>query len=93
MLPKFRAPSHPGEILQEDFLVPMEISQSQFAKHLKCKPGKINEIVNGKRGITPEMALYLSDALGTTPQFWINLQANFDLWHAKQDHDSVKRIA
>ena len=93
MLPKFRAPTHPGEILQEEFLEPLNISQSMLAKHLKCKSGKINEIVNAKRGVTPEMALSLADVLGTSPQFWINLQMNYDLWHAKQEHRSIRRIA
>ena len=93
MLPKYRAPTHPGEILEKDFLMPMEISQSRLAEHLGCKPGKINEIVNCKRGITPEMALSLSDALGTSAEFWLNLQGNFDLWHAQQEHEKVRKIA
>lgn len=93
MLPKYRAPTHPGEILDEDFLKPMGISQSRLAEHLHCKPGKVNEIIRGKRGITPEMALSLSDALGTSPEFWLNLQSNYDLWHAQQEHESINKIA
>ena len=93
MLPKYRAPTHPGEILGEDFLKPMKISQSRLAEHFECKPGKINEIVNGKRGITPEMALCLSDALGTTAEFWLNLQSQYDLWHAQQEHEEIDKIA
>ena len=93
MKAKKRSPFHPGEILQEDFLIPLGVTQTKLASHLKYKPGKINEIINGKRGITPQMALSLSDALGTSPELWINLQTNYDLWHAKKEHDSIKRIA
>ena len=62
MLPKNRPPAHPGEILARMFLNEMGVTQSDLAKHIKCKAGKINEIVNGKRGISPEMALLLADA-------------------------------
>jgi addiction module HigA family antidote len=93
MLPKYRAPTHPGEILEEDFLKPLSISQSKLAEHFRCKPGKINEIVRGKRGITPDMALNLSDAFGTSAEFWMNLQSNFDLWHAEQEHEAINKIA
>jgi addiction module HigA family antidote len=79
MLPKNRVMTHPGEILQEDFLGPMEISQSDFAKHIGVSFVRINEIVNGKRGITAETAWLFAQAFGTTPQFWMNLQANYDL--------------
>jgi len=79
MIPKNRIPTHPGEILLEEFLVPMELSQVKLAKHISVPVQRINEIVRGKRGITPETAWLLSQAFGTTPQLWINLQTNYDL--------------
>ena len=93
MLPKYRSPTHPGEILSEDFLKPLGITQTRLANHLGCSHAKVNEIVNGKRGVTAETALALADTFGTTPQFWINLQMNFDLWEAQQDHKKRKKIA
>ena len=93
MRPKARAPSHPGEILQRIFLNDMGITQSSLANHLKWKPGKINEIVNKKRGITAETALAFSDALKTTPEFWLNLQSNYDLWRAEQSHTRISAIS
>ena len=79
MLPKNRIPTHPGEILVEDFLKPSGISQVALAEHLDIPVQRINEVVRGKRGVTPETAWLLAGALGTTPEFWINLQANHDL--------------
>lgn len=92
MRPKNRTPKHPGEILQRLFLDDMSISQSQLARHLGWKPGKINEIVNKKRGITAETALAFSDALKTSAEFWLNLQSNYDLWHAEQSHKKIHSI-
>ena len=79
MLPKNRIPTHPGEILLEEFLKPMAISQVAFARHIGVSVQRVNELVRGKRGVSPETAWLLSQAFGTTPQFWINLQSNFDL--------------
>lgn len=79
MLPQNRIPTHPGEILHEEFLRPLEITQVDFAKHLGVPIQRINEIVRGKRGITPETAWLFAQALKTTPEFWINLQTNYDL--------------
>ena len=79
MLPKNRIPTHPGEILLEEFLVPMGLTQVKLAEHIGVPVQRINEIVRGKRGITPETAWLLSQAFGTTPQLWINLQTNYDL--------------
>ncbi len=92
MIPKNRAPSHPGEILDRVFLQDVGLSQSDLANHLGWKPGKVNEIVNGKRGITPETALALADALGTDSEMWLNLQTSYDLWQAKQNHKPIKPI-
>lgn len=79
MLPKNRIPTHPGEILLEEFLKPLGVSQVALAEHLDIPVQRINELVRGKRGVTPETAWLLAGALGTTPEFWINLQANHDL--------------
>jgi addiction module HigA family antidote len=79
MLPENRIPSHPGEILQEQFLEPLGLTQVALSGHLGIPVQRINEIVRGKRGVTPETAWLLAQALDTTPEFWINLQTNHDL--------------
>ncbi len=83
MIPKNRVPTHPGEILLEEFLNPLGITQVQLAKHIGVPVQRVNEVVRGKRGITPETAWLLGQALGTTPQFWVNLQSNYELVMAK----------
>jgi addiction module HigA family antidote len=92
-LPKKRRPTHPGEMLLEEFLNPMELTQKELAEHLGWTPAKMSEIIKGKRGLTAESALSLADAFGMEAHFWLNLQLNWDLWHAAQEHVSVKRIA
>ena len=79
MLPRNRLPTHPGEILLEEFLRPLGLSQVEFAEHIEVPVQRINELIRGKRGVTPETAWLLSQALGTTPEFWSNLQANYEL--------------
>ena len=79
MLPKNRIPTHPGEILLEEFLIPMNVSQVAFAVHIGVPTQRVNEIVRGKRGITPETAWLFGEALGTSPELWLNLQTNYDL--------------
>jgi addiction module HigA family antidote len=79
MIPTNRIPIHPGEILLEEFLSPMGISQHFFAQHLGVPVQRINEIVKGKRGISPESAWLFAQALGTSPEFWLNLQSQHDL--------------
>jgi addiction module HigA family antidote len=79
MLPKNRIPIHPGEVLLEEFLKPLEITQVALADHLSIPVQRINELVRGKRGVTPETAWLLASALGTSPELWLNLQANHDL--------------
>lgn len=78
------APIHPGEILKEEFLTPLEISQNKLAVAVNVPPRRINEIVLGKRGITADTALRLGRYFGTTPEFWLNLQSTFDLENAKE---------
>lgn len=83
MLPNKRVPTHPGQILIEEFLKPLGITQVAFAEHLGIPLQRVNELVRGKRGVTPETAWLLAGALGTTPEFWLNLQANHDLAKAR----------
>ena len=73
------APIHPGEILQEDFLMPMGISQYRLSKDISVPPRRINEIVHGKRAVSANTALRLSKYFGTSERFWLNIQAKFDL--------------
>ena len=72
-------PTHPGEVLSEEFLKPLGISQYRLAKDVSVPPRRINEIVHGKRGISADTALRLARYFGTTDRFWLNLQARFDL--------------
>ncbi|RZB37371.1 MAG: antitoxin HigA-1 [Desulfobacteraceae bacterium Eth-SRB2] len=72
-------PIHPGEILLEEFLKPMRISQYRLAKDISVPPRRINEIVHGKRSITADTALRLGKFFGISPQFWLNLQTRYDL--------------
>jgi addiction module HigA family antidote len=79
MLPKHRVPTHPGEILRHEFLEELGLTQVEFAAHIGVPLQRLNEIVRGKRGVSPETAWLFSAALGTTPEFWLNLQAQHDL--------------
>ncbi len=92
MLPKFRLPTHPGEMLLEEFLKPLGISQAVLARHLGWPYARLNEIINGKRGITAASALDLGDALKTGPEFWLNLQRDWDLWHSKKKHRAIQPL-
>ena len=94
MLPKNRPPTHPGEILLEEFLLPLKLSQEQLVKHLggTWTQPKISAIINQRRSITESIALDFADVFGTTPQFWLNLQLNYDLWHALQGHKKLRRL-
>jgi len=91
MLPENRIPTPPGEVLLEEFLVPMNVSQVAFAAHIGVPVQRVNEIVRGKRGITPETAWLFAEALGTSPEFWLNLQSNYDLVRSRPKRQ-VKRI-
>ncbi len=81
-LPRHRPPTHPGEMLLEEFLKPLGMSQTELALRIHVSYPRINEIVNGKRGITPDTALRLAKLFGTSPEFWLNGQRNWELWHA-----------
>ena len=85
-------PIHPGEILREEFLEPMGISQYRLAKSLSVPARRINEIVHGKRAITADTAIRLARYFGTSPQFWMNLQGRYDLDVAEDRHaDRIKK--
>lgn len=88
MLPENRIPTHPGEILLEEFLRPMGITQVAFARHIGIPLQRVNEIVNSKRGVTPESAWLFARALNTSPEFWMNLQMAYDLAKAKPGQDT-----
>ena len=92
MIPKNRLPTHPGQILLLEFMAPLEITQVAFAQHLGISVQRLNELINGKRGVTPETAWLLASALRTSPQFWMNLQATYDLATHKPDR-SIMPIA
>lgn len=92
MLPEKRIPTHPGEILLEEFLNPLGLSQVAFAAHIGVPTQRVNEIVRGKRGITSETAWLFAEALGTSPEFWLNLQTNYDLVRFRPKRQ-VSRIA
>lgn len=79
MIPENRIPTHPGEMLKEEFLDPMGLPQTALADKLGIPVQRINEIVNGKRGVTPDTAWLFAGAFGTTPEFWMNLQIGYDL--------------
>jgi len=88
-----RQPTHVGEILKEEFLVPLGITQSHLAKALHTSFRAINELVNEKRGMTTEMALKLAKYFGTTPQVWLNIQNQYDLYKVSiKNHDLIKEI-
>jgi addiction module HigA family antidote len=88
-LPTHRAPTHPGEILLYEFLEPMGISQKELAEAIHVPYQRINELVNGKRGITPSTALRLSKYFGNSPDFWLNLQMRWDLYRARKQEEKI----
>ena len=90
MLPSHRPPTDPGEMLLEEFLKPRGLAQVELASRMGVPVQRVNTIVNGKRGITAETAILLSEALDTTPEFWMGLQADHDLWHALKRRAAAK---
>jgi addiction module HigA family antidote len=83
-VPTDRPPTHPGEMLLEEFLTPMRLTQRDLATAIHVSYQRINEIVNGRRGITPSTALRLARFFGMSPDFWMNLQLRWDLYHAQR---------
>ena len=91
MLPTQRAPVHPGEILLEEFLNPLSLTQRDLADAIGVPYQRVNELVNGKRGITASTAVRLGRAFGMTPEFWLNLQAACDLYAVRERERSELR--
>ena len=94
MLPQRRRPSHPGEILRHEFLEPLGTSQQQLANAIGVTRVRVNEIILGKRSLTPDTAFRLAKYFDTTPDFWIGLQMNVDMWEAlqsnKKDYERIR---
>ena len=90
-VPTHREPTHPGEMLLEEFLKPMELSQRDVANGIRVPYQRVNELVNGRRGITPATALRLAKFFGNTADFWMNLQLRWDLYHAQQSEAPALR--
>ncbi len=90
-LPTQREPTHPGEMLLEEFLNPMGLTQRDLADGIRVPYQRINEIVNGRRGITPSTALRLAKYFGNSEGFWMNLQLRWDLYHAKRSDEQALR--
>jgi antitoxin HigA-1 len=88
-IPTNRSPTHPGEMLLEEFLAPMNITQRDLANAIHVPYQRINDLVNGRRGITPSSALRLAKFFGNTPDFWMNLQLRWDLYFAQQSETKV----
>ena len=88
-LPARRPPTRPGEMLLEEFLKPLGISQSAFAVRLGISFPRLNEIIRGKRSVTPDTALRLARVLGMSADFWLGLQQDWDLWHALRSEKSA----
>ena len=78
------SPLHPGKVLSEVYMSQMDLNQTALANLCGCSPRKINEIVNGKRAISPSFAIVLESVLGTTAEMWVRMQAEYDLWEARQ---------
>ncbi len=88
-VPKKRRPVSPGEVLREDFLDELELTQEQLAEAIGVHRTTVNEVLNGRRAITPEMALRLGHAFSTTPEYWMNLQKAVEIYDAR--HSTVVR--
>ncbi|MHC4389089.1 MAG: HigA family addiction module antitoxin [Planctomycetota bacterium] len=92
-IPTHRAPTHPGEMLLKEFLKPMDLTQRELADAIHVPYQRVNEIINGRRGITPSTALRLSKYFGVSPDFWMNLQLRWDLYFAQRSEaDNLKII-
>ena len=92
-IPSDRPPTHPGVMLREEFLDPLGITQRELADAILVPYQRVNEIINEKRGITPNTALRLAKYFGNTPGFWMNLQLRFDLYQAQKfDEEEIKNI-
>ena len=92
-IPTDREPTHPGEMLLEEFLIPMGLTQRELAEGIRVPYQRVNELVNGRRGVTPSTALRLARYFGNSEGFWMNLQLRWDLYHAiKSEEDELAMI-
>ena len=91
-IPSDRAPTPPGQMLLEEFIKPLGVTQTQFADRIGVSYVRLNEIVNGRRGITPSTALRLAKALGTSAHFWLNGQLALDLYNASNDEQERREL-
>ena len=89
LIPTNRVPTHPGELLLEEFLVPEGLTQRELATSIHVPYQRINAIVNGRHGITPRTALRLAKFFGNSADFWMNLQLRWDLYHARKDESKI----
>ncbi len=89
-LPKKRPPTHPGEMLLEEFIKPLHLTQTEVARRLGISYPRLNEIIKGRRRVTPDTALRLSHVLGMSADFWLGLQKDVDLWNAINSPESKK---
>ena len=89
---KLLSPVHPGEVLKEEFMKPLGLSANGLARAVRVPPNRISAIVNGDRGVTADTALRLAKAFGTTPEFWLNLQKQYDLDCARDQATDLGRI-
>jgi antitoxin HigA-1 len=89
---KLLPPVHPGEVLKEEFMKPLGLSANALARTLRVPANRVSAIVNGDRGVTADTALRLARALGTTPDFWLNLQKQYDLDCARDEAKDIARI-
>jgi len=93
MSSKKNPPLHPGTVLLKEYLEPLSLPQTHFAEHLGWTYARLNEIVNMRRGVTADSALAFAEAFGGEPEFWLNLQRDWDLWHARQMHTPIKLLS
>jgi len=89
-LPRNRPPTHPGEMLFEEFVQPLELTQAELARCLGVSYPRLNEIIKCRRSVTPDTALRLSRVLGMSADFWLGLQQDWDLWHAMNSPEAKK---
>ena len=88
-VPTHRSPTHPGEMLLEEFLIPMGLTQRQLASAIKVPYQRVNDLVNGRRNLTPSSALRLAKFFGNSPAFWMNLQQRWDLYFVEQAEEQL----
>jgi addiction module HigA family antidote len=95
-IPTHGAPTHPGEMLLEEFLIPMGLTQRELANGIRVPYQRVNELVNGRRGVTPHTGLRLAKFFGTSAEVWMSLQLRWDLYHAQREEsaelDQIMRV-